>query len=92
MRQWTSDQVAVNSDLLADLTDGATYRDVSTGWVGALRIPDGGARNLTQVPKHPNRPKIGLVGPSPKADLEVEERLAFIEDLEPVDGPPTGLG
>lgn len=85
-RGWTADQIVAHGELLDDLVDGATYRDERTGWVGALRKPHGGPWGLTQVPKHPDRPKIGLVGPSPKDDREVEERMAFLEDLVPVEG------
>lgn len=89
---WTPEQIAINQTALNGLEDGMTYRDRRTNWVGALMKPANGAMNLIQVPKFPNRPKIGLIGPSSKEDRTNEIRLAFLDDLVPVAGPPTGFG
>lgn len=90
--RWSAEQQPTNQAVLDDLVDGGTYRDSRTGWVGTLQKPAGGAANLIQVPKFPDRPKVGLRGPSSKEDRADEIRLAFLADLELVAGPPTGFG
>ncbi len=86
----TTDELVATITALRELEEGATYRDTAKGWVGALRKPKDPTKCVRGV-HPPHKPMIGLVGPSSKEDRENELRFAFIDELEAVDGPPTGF-
>jgi len=74
------------------VTDGAVYRDRRTGWVGrAVKVSQPSPANLPRGVD--GRPKINLLGSSPKEDRTMEYRRAFLDDLQgPLDSDPVGFG
>jgi len=88
MQPRTAEETVQAVTQMGTVTDGGTYRDRRTGWVGAALVP----KDVTKTPMgRDRRPKVGLIGPSLKEDRDNEIRLAYLDDLEPVDGEPTGF-
>lgn len=90
MAERTAEELAAAIVRLAELEDGATYRDPLTGWVGRLVKPQ--TVQGVQWSAKDGRPRVDLMGASPKDDRDLERRSAFLDDIERVDGDPVGFG